>query len=79
MYSPLLDLESTTGLAAGHGLLETSLPQWMWASNVAILSNQGLSKTVEETRPLWGWREDSENYQTRCSEVFLIRLFTVFC
>lgn len=67
MYSPLLDLESTTGLADGHGRLETSLPQWMWASNVAIFSNQGLSKTVEETRPLWGWSEDSENYQTRCS------------
>ncbi|GLJ44312.1 hypothetical protein SUGI_0927480 [Cryptomeria japonica] len=71
MYSPLLDLESTTGFAAGHALIETTLPQWMWASNVAIYSNVTTAKTAEDTRPLWGWSEDSENNQSRCS---LLRL-----
>uniref|UniRef100_A0A0C9RI43 TSA: Wollemia nobilis Ref_Wollemi_Transcript_18896_2829 transcribed RNA sequence n=1 Tax=Wollemia nobilis TaxID=56998 RepID=A0A0C9RI43_9CONI len=67
IYSPLLDIESSTGLAANHPPLETSLPQWMWASNVAIYSNQAVAKMGEETRPLWGWSEESENDQSRCS------------
>lgn len=50
VYSPLLD-----DLGADVPKLDTSLPQWMWASNVAIYSNRG-----ENTRPLWGWSEEAE-------------------
>eukprot|EP01018_Ginkgo_biloba_P008075 Gb_11345 [translate_table: standard] len=66
MYSPLLDMESTTSLV-DPVCLGTSLPQWMWASNVAIYSNQPLSNTVKNPRPLWGWSEDSEDNQSGCS------------
>lgn len=67
MYSPLLDFESATGLAGDHARFESSLPQWMWASNVAIYSNQTMAKTVDDTRPLWGWSEDGENNKSKCS------------
>nr|CAD1826103.1 unnamed protein product [Ananas comosus var. bracteatus] len=44
IYSPFLDDDSI-----GNVPQFTSLPQWMWASNVAIYSNH------EQSRPLWGW------------------------
>ncbi|GJY27207.1 cation/calcium exchanger 4-like protein [Tanacetum coccineum] len=33
-----------------------ALPEWMWASNVAIYSNQ--MKLQEHERHLWGWQDD---------------------
>ncbi|KAJ6848417.1 putative cation/calcium exchanger 4 [Iris pallida] len=50
VYSLLLD-DFTSDVPQ----LDTSLPQWMWASNVAIYSNHG-----ENKRPLWGWSEEGE-------------------
>ncbi|KAI5066025.1 hypothetical protein GOP47_0018649 [Adiantum capillus-veneris] len=58
LHSPLLD---TTHLpmTEGGGEVKT-LPQWRWASNVAIYSQQSVAKRGESPRPLWGWGEDEE-------------------
>eukprot|EP00252_Welwitschia_mirabilis_P022158 TRINITY_DN5913_c0_g1_i1.p1 TRINITY_DN5913_c0_g1~~TRINITY_DN5913_c0_g1_i1.p1 ORF type:complete len:666 (+),score=71.57 TRINITY_DN5913_c0_g1_i1:376-2373(+) len=64
MYNPLLDIESS---AINHGRLDTDLPQWMWASNVAIFSHHGANK-LEEEDSFWDWREDDESPRWRkCS------------
>lgn len=55
VYGPLLD-----DLTSDVPKLDTSLPQWMWASNVAIYSNK-----EENTRPLWGWSEEGERDDDR--------------
>ncbi|KAI4965992.1 hypothetical protein ZWY2020_047247 [Hordeum vulgare] len=52
VYSSLLE-EDTSDEAAQ---VNTSLPQWMWASHVAIYSNQGRDGSPD--RPLWGWNEE---------------------
>ncbi|KAK9282174.1 hypothetical protein L1049_005086 [Liquidambar formosana] len=55
MYSPLLDMGSEGD--APH--LHSSLPQWMWSSNVAIYSNQAMKVNMsEDQRPLWGWTDE---------------------
>ncbi|KAI4966754.1 hypothetical protein ZWY2020_037004 [Hordeum vulgare] len=51
VYSSLLE-EDTSDEAQ----VNTSLPQWMWASHVAIYSNQGRDGSPD--RPLWGWNEE---------------------
>ncbi|XP_022715295.1 cation/calcium exchanger 4-like [Durio zibethinus] len=39
--------------------LPSSLPQWMWASNVAIYSNHFMKfSPLDEERPPWGWTEE---------------------
>ncbi|XVF74303.1 hypothetical protein PTKIN_Ptkin13bG0099400 [Pterospermum kingtungense] len=39
--------------------LHSSLPQWMWASNVAIYSNHFMKvSSSDEERPPWGWTEE---------------------
>ncbi|XP_009796986.1 cation/calcium exchanger 4-like [Nicotiana sylvestris] len=53
IYSSLLDVETEERSVQSH----SSLPQWMWASNVAIYSNQSL-KVHDGERPLWGWIEE---------------------
>ncbi|CAN4081935.1 unnamed protein product [Withania somnifera] len=53
VYSSLLDFETDDNSTLSPG----SLPQWMWASNVAIYSNQ-LAKMHEGERPLWGWIDE---------------------
>eukprot|EP00250_Pteridium_aquilinum_P007769 c17424_g1_i1 orf=416-2806(-) len=58
IYSPLLD--PTTQPPTQAGVERTSLPQWMWASNVAIYSQQSFGKRGETSRPLWGWSEEQE-------------------
>ncbi|KAJ8756097.1 hypothetical protein K2173_024644 [Erythroxylum novogranatense] len=59
IYSSLLDIESDSGVP--H--LPSSLPSWMWASNVAIYSNSPSKLgAYEEERHLWGWiNESAEN------------------
>ncbi|CAI9114431.1 OLC1v1015151C1 [Oldenlandia corymbosa var. corymbosa] len=53
-YNPLLDFETGSDGVQSHN----SLPQWMWASNVAIYSNQTL-KVLDGDRPLWGWNDEA--------------------
>uniref|UniRef100_A0A6N2MX49 Sodium/calcium exchanger membrane region domain-containing protein n=1 Tax=Salix viminalis TaxID=40686 RepID=A0A6N2MX49_SALVM len=55
IYSSLLDLE--TGSDVPH--LPSSLPSWMWASNVAIYSNHSSKiNLMDEERPPWGWTDE---------------------
>uniref|UniRef100_A0A1J3CQV8 Cation/calcium exchanger 3 n=1 Tax=Noccaea caerulescens TaxID=107243 RepID=A0A1J3CQV8_NOCCA len=45
--------------------LQNSLPQWMWASNVAIYSNHFARLSVQENdRPPWGWIDDSAQVES---------------
>ncbi|XP_020256937.1 cation/calcium exchanger 4-like [Asparagus officinalis] len=63
VYSPLLD-----EFVSDAPKLDTSLPQWMWASKMAIYSNCG-----ETSRPLWGWKEEEEQDDDRnfsCVKLF---------
>ncbi|KAL2920915.1 Cation/calcium exchanger 4 [Bienertia sinuspersici] len=67
MYNPLLDFESVDDAPRLH----PSLPQWMWASNVAIYSHLKL----DNDRPPWGWndeRGEAENSFFSCSKLFSI-------
>ncbi|XP_020104214.1 cation/calcium exchanger 4-like [Ananas comosus] len=51
-----------------------SLPQWMWASNVAIYSNQGNRGSLSpNSRPLWGWSEEADDdvSSLSCSKLFV--------
>lgn len=52
MYSSLLEEDADGEVAQ----INTSLPQWMWASHVAIYSNHG-NGVGSPDRPLWGWSE----------------------
>jgi sodium/potassium/calcium exchanger 6 len=52
VYSSLLEEDTSDDMAQ----INTSLPQWMWASHVAIYSNQGRDGSPD--RPLWGWNEE---------------------
>ncbi|XAR67570.1 hypothetical protein NMG60_11002373 [Bertholletia excelsa] len=54
VYSSLLDIDTGSDTVQSHG----SVPQWMWASNVAIYSSQ-LHKMPDGERPVWGWVDDS--------------------
>ncbi|KAG9458462.1 hypothetical protein H6P81_002970 [Aristolochia fimbriata] len=38
----------------------TALPQWMWASHVAIYSNHSLKNSSTESPRPWGWDDDGE-------------------
>lgn len=49
-------------------LLQTKLPQWMWAQHVAIYSNHPMKSMEDSPRPLWGWTdEDTVNETSLCS------------
>lgn len=66
MYNPLLDFTAESDGLQSHA----TLPQWMWASNVAIYSNQSL-KGPDGERVLWGWHDESiefENPSFSCSK-----------
>ena len=69
VYSSLL-VEDADGEASQ---INTSLPQWMWASHVAIYSNHvtGVG-SPDSSRPLWGWSEGEANTSTpNISKLFL--------
>lgn len=72
VYSPLLDIDFNNDVS--H--LQGTLPQWMWASNVAIYSNQTLKfSAIENPRPLWGWSDDAResnhlSFSFSCSKIF---------
>ncbi|CAK9179865.1 unnamed protein product [Ilex paraguariensis] len=54
IYNSLLDIETESDGTQSH----SSVPQWMWASNVAIYSNQAL-KVPESEWHLWGWHDET--------------------
>lgn len=54
VYASLLETEDESDVP--H--LPSKLPQWMWASNVAIYSNQALKVNPESPGNLWGWNEE---------------------
>ncbi|KAI4379575.1 hypothetical protein MLD38_005855 [Melastoma candidum] len=54
VYASLL--ESDTDSDVPH--LQSKLPHWMWASNVAIYSNEPSKSSIDSPRHLWGWADD---------------------
>ncbi|KAK8969321.1 Cation/calcium exchanger 4 [Platanthera guangdongensis] len=69
VYRSLLEDHSSNGVPQLH----SSLPQWMWASNVAMYSNCGHKGGLDNSVPLWGWNEDGEDgaMMFYCSKLFL--------
>ncbi|KAI3941561.1 hypothetical protein MKW92_029102 [Papaver armeniacum] len=72
-YSPLLDVDHENDSPE----LQNTLPQWMWASNVAIYSNHSLMHGMDESsRPLWGWIDDEtrtdRNAMSCSSKIFTL-------
>ncbi|KAM3693735.1 hypothetical protein ACJW31_07G006800 [Castanea mollissima] len=64
IYASLLESDSQSEVP--H--LQSTLPQWMWASNVAIYSNQGMKAGSESPKSYWGWNdEDMENGSAYCT------------
>nr|POE70591.1 cation/calcium exchanger 3 [Quercus suber] len=64
MYASLLESDSQSEVP--H--LQSKLPQWMWASNVAIYSNQGMKAGSESPKSYWGSNdEDMENGSAYCT------------
>ncbi|KAK1436904.1 hypothetical protein QVD17_02688 [Tagetes erecta] len=71
IQSSLLDVENEV-----NGLQNrNSLPEWMWASNVAIYSNQ---KFQEHERHLWGWHDDGIEVDQPCVNFWNICSFLEF-
>ncbi|KAG0603002.1 hypothetical protein M758_10G058200 [Ceratodon purpureus] len=52
--------EEGSGSFGEESVMENTLPQWMWTSNVAIYSHKGLATLEGSSRPLWGWSEQEE-------------------
>ncbi|KAL4369723.1 hypothetical protein GQ457_05G026240 [Hibiscus cannabinus] len=72
LYNSLLDVDTENDPPQ----LPSSLPQWMWATNVAIYSNQ-FKKTgpLAEERPPWGWTEEgieTNDSLFSCSKLLLL-------
>lgn len=64
VYSPLLEFDTEEGPPKLHD----SLPQWMWATNVAIYSAK--ANVHDDERPPWGWTEDGgEGDISLCSKI----------
>ncbi|KAE8704790.1 Cation/calcium exchanger 4 [Hibiscus syriacus] len=72
LYSSLLDVDSENDPPQ----LPSSLPQWMWATNVAIYSNHlNKASSLADERPPWGWTEEGmETNDTpfSCSKLLLL-------
>ncbi|KAL3598529.1 hypothetical protein D5086_006447 [Populus alba] len=72
IYSSLLDLETESDVP--H--LPSSLPSWMWASNVAIYSNHASKiNLLDEEGPPWGWTD--EGMEIRSSSFSCSRLLSM--
>ncbi|KAG9141004.1 hypothetical protein Leryth_012588 [Lithospermum erythrorhizon] len=56
VHRSLFDIETDNDESQSHG----SLPQWMWASNVAIYSNQVMR--LPDGEKVWGWSD--EDFET---------------
>ncbi|XP_010937327.1 cation/calcium exchanger 4 [Elaeis guineensis] len=57
IYGSLLEEDINDEMPRWHN----SLPQWMWASHVAIYSNQvSRANSFENARPLWGWSDEGQ-------------------
>lgn len=52
--------------------INSSLPQWMWASNVAIYSNQFLKGDGDKL--IWGWNDESMEMNTNDRSLTLARV-----
>ncbi|KAH6798584.1 cation calcium exchanger 4 [Perilla frutescens var. frutescens] len=62
---PLLQSDSGDGVPY---LKKSKLPHWMWASNVAIYSNESVkARSDESSKHLWGWNEED----TTCDQSWL--------
>ncbi|XP_042019291.1 cation/calcium exchanger 4-like [Salvia splendens] len=57
-FGSLLELETNGDGGQAH----SSLPQWMWASNVAIYSNQ---VKIPDDKNVWGWNEEDRDAEQR--------------
>ncbi|XP_020593425.1 cation/calcium exchanger 4-like [Phalaenopsis equestris] len=71
VHRSLLDDELDNGVPQLHN----NLPQWMWASNVAIYSNcVHKGGSTNNSNPLWGWNEEDgeRDIVFSCSKLFLI-------
>ncbi|ONH97561.1 hypothetical protein PRUPE_7G196800 [Prunus persica] len=67
VYASLLESESDSEVPQ----LQSKLPQWMWASNVAIYSNQNLKASSDSPRSLWGWNDEETMEEHSSSFKFL--------
>ncbi|TQD85397.1 hypothetical protein C1H46_029027 [Malus baccata] len=67
VYTSLLESESDSEVPQ----LQSKLPQWMWASNVAIYSNHDVKAGSDSPRSLWGWNEDETVKENSSSFRFL--------
>ncbi|CAN6478706.1 unnamed protein product [Victoria cruziana] len=72
LFNPLLDVETLGDGSNDFAHLYATLPQWMWASNVAIYSNQSLKMVVDEKRSLW---DSSEEDEFNCSLSSCLKMF----
>ncbi|PIN18747.1 K+-dependent Na+:Ca2+ antiporter [Handroanthus impetiginosus] len=66
--TPLLLSDSWDGVPR----LQAKLPHWIWASNVAIYSNEAVKTSDTESPKLWGWNEnetDGEPLTFSCSKL----------
>lgn len=72
IYASLLESESDSDVP--H--LPSKLPHWMWASNVAIYSNENIKASPDSPKNLWGWN-DEEGANERSSSFKLSKLFSL--
>lgn len=71
VYSPLLDFDPEDSPPK----LPPSLPQWMWASHVAIYSNHPSKGSESDEKPPWGWTDETtQNNDASFSRSKLISL-----